>query len=141
MKKLTLILFVLYGCLAAQTNSCCKISVNDQNNMLAMNEEFAKSHQPPLPFKLENGKGDFTIFKTPDGKTGRAYVVKSEKRTNKVLFVFHEWWGLNDYIKREAENWQKELGDVDVYALDLYDGQVATTQAEAQKLMGEMKEQ
>jgi carboxymethylenebutenolidase len=55
--------------------------------------------------------------------------------------VFHEWWGLNDYIKREAENLQAELGDVTVYAIDLYDGEVATTQAEAQKLMGGLKEE
>ena len=37
-------------------------------------------------------------------------------------------------IKREAERWQGLLGNVDVYAVDLYDGQVATDQARASKL-------
>ena len=38
--------------------------------------------------------------------------------------IFHDWWGLNDYIKREAVRWQGLLGNVDVYAVDLYDGKV-----------------
>lgn len=141
MKKLLLLLAVAYGGLSAQTNSCCiNTSVNHENNMLAMNEEFAKTHLNPLPFSLPNPKGEMVTFKTADGKDGQAYEVKSSKPTNKVLFVFHEWWGLNDYIKQEADKWSEELGDVNVYALDLYDGQVAASREEAQKLMGGMKE-
>lgn len=29
--------------------------------------------------------------------------VKAAKKTPYYLFVVHEWWGLNDYIKQEAE--------------------------------------
>ena len=55
--------------------------------------------------------------------------------------MFHEWWGLNDYIKREAEKWQKELGGhVAVYAVDLYDGKVAATPDEAGKLMNALEQ-
>ncbi len=140
MKKLLLLLAVAYSSLSAQNNSCCKISMNDENNLLAMNESFAKTHLPPVPFTLQNPKGNMVPFKTADGKPAHAYVVKSEKPATKVLFVFHEWWGLNDYMKEEADKLQAELGDVDVYALDLYDGNVATTVTEAQKYMGEMKE-
>jgi len=141
MKKLLLLLTLIYSGLSAQNYSCCKPSVNDQNNLLAMNESFAKTHLPPLPFTLQNGKGQIIVFKTTDGKPGKAYLVKSEKPTTKVLFVFHEWWGLNDYIKQEADRLQTELGDVDVYALDLYDGNVATTVPDAQKYMGAMKKE
>ena len=139
MKNLILLLF-LYGTVSAQMPSCCSPSVNDKNQMLAMNEEFAKEHLPPTPFVLEGGKGKMVEYKTPDGKTAKAYLVKSDKPTNKVLFIFHEWWGLNDYIKQEAEKYHNELGDVDVYALDLYDGDVATETAQAQKYMGRMQE-
>ena len=139
MKNLILLLF-LYGTVSAQRPSCCSPSVNDKNTMLAMNEEFAKEHLPPTPFVLEGGKGKMVEYKTPDGKTAKAYVVKSDKPTNKVLFIFHEWWGLNDYIKQEAEKYHNELGDVDVYALDLYDGDVATEVPQAQKYMGRMQE-
>ena len=139
MRTITILLALIYTGATAQ-KSCCTISVNSQNTMLAMNESFISTHLDPLPFKLQNGKGIFVAFKTPDGKTGRVYLIKNEKPTKKVLFVFHEWWGVNDYMKQEAENLKTELGDVDVYLLDLYDGGVATTAEEAGKLMAAMKE-
>ena len=117
------------------------MTLAEQNNLLAMNSDFVTSHLPPLPFTLEDPKGQIVLFKTPDGKNGRAYVVKCNKPTDKVVFMFHEWWGLNDYIKREADKLRNELGDVDVYALDLYDGDLATTPEEAQKLMMGLKDE
>jgi carboxymethylenebutenolidase len=54
--------------------------------------------------------------------------------------MIHEWWGLNGYIKQEAEKLQKELGNVNVYALDLYDGKVADNAQDAGRYMGEVKE-
>ncbi|HWB63570.1 MAG TPA: dienelactone hydrolase family protein [Chitinophagales bacterium] len=122
-----------------QNKSCCQMPASNQ--MLALNESFAATHLPPAPFTLQNSKGRMVVFKTADGKTGRAYVVKSDKPTDKVVFMFHEWWGLNDYIKREADNLQSELGNVDVYALDLFDGAVATTVPEAQQYMSETKDE
>ena len=141
MKNILLLLICIYGSVSAQTPSCCSPSMNDRNQMLAMNEEFAKSHLPPTPFFLQNGQGNMVSFKTPDGKTGRAYFVKSSQTTDKVLFVFQEWWGLNDYIKQVADQYRNELGDVNVYAIDLYDGKVATTAEDAQKYMSELKEE
>jgi carboxymethylenebutenolidase len=114
--------------------------MSDQNRMLAMNEEFAKSHLAPTPFFLQNSQGNMVSFKTPDGKTGRAYYVKSDQPTDNVLFVFQEWWGLNDYIKQVADKYKEELGNVNIYAIDLYDGKVATTPEEAQKYMSELKD-
>jgi carboxymethylenebutenolidase len=139
-KLLAFVLILISARLFAQSNSCCNLSVNAQNNMLAMNEDFAKTHLNPLPFKLQNARGIMVEFKTPDGKTGHAYLVKNDKPTSKVIFVYHEWWGLNDYIKQEADKLQAEIGDVDVYAIDLYDGMVATTREDAQKYMGQMNE-
>ena len=141
MKNLFILLLFVSGTAFAQMPSCCSPSVNDQNAMLAMNEEFASTHLPPTPFVLEGGKGSMVTFKTPDGKTAKAYAIKSDKPTDKVLFVYQEWWGVNDYIKQVAEKYKEELGDVNVYAIDLYDGEVATTVAEAQKLMGGLKEE
>lgn len=139
--KNILFLLLIGGSISAQTPSCCSPSMNDQNKMLAMNEEFVASHLAPNPFLLEGGKGSFISFKTPDGKTGRAYLVKNETPTNKVLFVFQEWWGVNDYIKQVAEQYKEELGDVNVYAIDLYDSKIAATPDEAQKLMMGLKEE
>ena len=68
-------------------------------------------------------------------------MVKNEKQTNKYLFVIHEWWGLNDHIKKEAEIWFKKLGDINVLALDLYDGLVAKTGEKAREYMQGAKEE
>ncbi|MEO5571229.1 MAG: dienelactone hydrolase family protein, partial [Bacteroidia bacterium] len=70
-----------------------------------------------------------------------AFEVKADKPTNNYLFVIHEWWGLNDYIKQEAEKLQNILMNVNVIAIDLYEGKVATTPEDAQKYMGETKEE
>ncbi|MCL5459668.1 dienelactone hydrolase family protein, partial [Loigolactobacillus coryniformis] len=50
------------------------------------------------------------------------------------------WWGLNDHIKREAENLFNDLGNVNVLALDMYDGKLATDPQTAGKYMGEFKQ-
>src|SRR2546427_12893745 len=102
----------------AQTPSCCMKPAGMA--VFASNASFIAAHENPLPFTYSEGKGQMITFQTPDGKTGSAYYIPSATKSDKVLFVFHEWWGLNDYIKRESENIQKELGDFSVYAVDLY---------------------
>ncbi len=49
------------------------------------------------------------------------------------VLVIHEWWGLNDHIR----HWADRLAEAGYAALavDLYDGQVATTPDEAMPLM------
>lgn len=74
-------------------------------------------------------------FSTPDGQTANAFYIAAAKPTNYTLFVYQEWWGLNDHIKREAEHFYTTLGNVNVMAIDMYDGKVATTREEAGKYM------
>lgn len=104
--------------------------------MLAMMQTtaFTNAHEAPEPMAFVSDRGSMIRFETLDGTQGNAYYVPAPAATDKVLILFHEWWGLNDYIKREAVRWQDLLGDVDVYAIDLYDGKVATTSETAQKL-------
>ncbi len=94
---------------------------------------FIMAHDAPLPFNYVPHSGSMITFKT-NGPDANAFYVKAKHHSNKVLLLFHEWWGLNDYIKQEAEHLQEELGDLDVMALDLFDGKVATTADEAGKL-------
>jgi carboxymethylenebutenolidase len=142
MKKIIFAMLLVSSATIAQSQtSCCSVTVSSQNAILAMNDQFASKHEVPTPFKLEVPKGENISFATKDGANGLAYFIKSEKPTNKILFVFHEWWGLNDYIKQEAEIFAAEMGDVDVYAIDLYDGQVANDVPTAQKLMYGLKQE
>ena len=127
---------------SAQTLSCCAktpaANATEVFAMLATNEDFSGGHDAPLPFTYQ-GTGSMIEFKTADGVTGKAFEIKSSKPSDKYLFVIHEWWGLNDYIKQEAARFAQELPGVNVIALDLYDGQVATDADQAGKLMQSVK--
>ncbi|MFD2245784.1 dienelactone hydrolase family protein [Pontibacter ruber] len=143
MKKAALLLVLcllsLQWATAQEKMSCCVKPAADASDapaqfaMLANDKSFRDKHENPLPFTLQNKAGKKVTFKTPDGKTGMAYEIKAPKKTDEYLFVFHEWWGLNDYIKQEAERLGKELGNVNVLALDLYDGKIATDNEQARK--------
>ena len=127
MKKVTILLIQIIGLLSAQklyAQNCCDRQKTDHWQALAMTETFRESHLAPAPFDYQEPKGSMVQFNTLDSKKGTAYYIPSDKPTSTVLIIFHEWWGLNDYIKREADNWQQRLGNVDVYAIDLYDGKV-----------------
>lgn len=50
-----------------------------------------------------------------------------------ALIVIHEWWGLNDWIKQQAQHFAGQ-GYV-ALAVDLYRGKVATDQETAHELM------
>lgn len=119
----------------AQLPACCQ-PPEKGSGMIAMLEsrDFNEAHMAPEPFAYETDRGNMVSFETLDGKQGNAFYVPSPQPTDKVLIIFHEWWGLNDYIKREAVRWQDTLGNIDVYAVDMFDGKVAATADEAQKL-------
>ena len=125
---------------AQPARSCCKISSTSVFVLLAKNESFRSSHTDPLSFEYDSPKGKMISIMAVDGKNATAFEIKADKPTTNYLFVIHEWWGLNDYIKQEAEILQSELGNVNVLALDLYDGKIATHADEAGKLMGAAKE-
>jgi carboxymethylenebutenolidase len=138
MKKLFLFVLFLSFFATIYAQNCC-LKPGADWHLLALNEDFKASHLAPLPLEYEPAATSSEIeFGTTDGKNGLAFYVPSDEPTNKVLIICHEWWGLNDYIKREAERWQKMLGNVDVYAVDLYDGKVATTPEAAGALMNKL---
>lgn len=124
---------------SAQTPSCCRQSATGTFASLGNDEAFVNAHLAPLPFNYTPVNGAMLNIKTPDGKDAQVYFVKKNDG-NKTLILFHEWWGLNDYIKQEAEKWATELG-VNVIAPDLYDGAIGTTPEEATKLMQGLKDE
>ena len=106
---------------------------------MADDPAFVAIHDNPESIDFE-ASGEMISFTTPDGKTGSAYALMAEAPTNDYLFVFHEWYGLNDYIKRESERLFASLDATNVMAIDLYDGKVATNREEAQQYMQGMNE-
>lgn len=113
---------------------CHSVQPNNDMAILASSPEFQLMHDTPLPYTYE-GKGETVSFPAPDGKTASGFFLKAPKKSKKWLLVYQEWWGLNDYVKKQAETFYNDLGDVNVLALDMYDGQVATTPQDAGKMM------
>ena len=105
----------------------------DEFAAFANDPMFLKAHPAPLPVEAVH-QGKMIEFPVAGGANGRGFLMTAHGNTNKYLLLFHEWWGLNDYIKNETAMWCHELG-INVLAIDLYDGQLATTPEEAGKFM------
>lgn len=120
----------------------CHTPSTEKFAMFASNKDFNAAHATPreyVHFSAEGGK--MIQFSCPDGKSANGYLILAAKKTNNWIFVFQEWWGLNDNIKRQSEDLYKDLGNVNVLALDLYDGKLATDRELAGKYMQEFKQE
>lgn len=100
----------------------------------AKDAEFRNAH--PAPASIAPVLSGIAVgFPVAGGPDGKGYLVKAASATSRrCLLLFHEWWGLNDYVKQEADYWSKEL-NINVLAVDLYDGKVGATPDEAGQLM------
>ncbi len=134
----SLFLFIFFtACNNSQENNDTSA---DNMAQFTKDGKFANAHEIPDTLNLIE-KGKAITYNTPDGKMASAYFLKATEASNKFLFVIHEWWGLNDHIKKEAERLFEELGNVNVMALDMYDGNVATTREDAEKFMNMVTEE
>lgn len=106
----------------------------------ALDPAFQALHPAPLPLSYD-GMGKEISFKTPEGKDASGYFIKAKKNSDKWLFVYQEWWGLNDHIRQQSDKFYEDLnGEVNVLALDMYDGQVTSNPQEAGKIMSSTSE-
>ena len=127
----TLILFFTIQFSNAQS-SCCSATL--AFNDISVNTGFQDKHE----LKAYSGpllKGKMMSIPIEGEDPAMIYTLISPKESNKYLFVFHEWWGLNDHIKGEADKYYSSISGINVIALDLYDGKVATTREEAADYM------
>ncbi len=114
---------------------CLNMETQQAYQLEASQSKFAQMHLAPIQVNPANLLGKIVPFDAADGKQGQAYFIPSKKKSDKWLIVIQEWWGLNDNIKMEADQYFKDLGDVNVMAVDMYDGKVAATPDSAMKLM------
>ncbi len=75
-----------------------------------------------------------TVALAFEGGTAHAYANRPAAAPKGAVLIMHEWWGLNDWIRHEAD----EMAGLGYLALapDLYDGKVAKSPDEAGQLMG-----
>lgn len=134
---LSLSLFVLASC---GNNKGSAEGDKEGMAQFAEDEKFKDAHDTPEE-NDHQAAGEMITFKTADGTDATAYALMATEPTDKYLLVIHEWWGLNDHIKEEADRLFGQLDDVNVMALDMYDGKVATNPDEAGQFMQAVKEE
>lgn len=125
---------------AGDKKPCCGPTATEEFAAFGKDMAFVALHEAPEPFVFQAARGAQKSIKTSDGIDANIYEVPSAQTSNNYLFVFHEWWGMNDYIKREAERLQRDLGNVTVIAVDLYDGKIADSPDSARSYVGQVNE-
>lgn len=130
---------ITYG-QTTQSITVCHTAAIEKFALFASNKDFNREHPTPRKYVHRSTEGgEMITFKCPDGTSANGYLIKAKAQTDNWIFVFQEWWGLNDNIKRQAEKLYKELGNVNVLAVDMYDGKVTAAREEASKYMTEFK--
>ncbi len=114
---------------------CLNMETQQAYQLEASTPAFASLHITPKMVDPSELVGTMISFDAADGNKANAYFIPAEKKSNKWLIVIQEWWGLNNQIKMEADQYFKDLGDMNVIAVDMYDGKVAATPDSAMKLM------
>ncbi|MFN5022435.1 MAG: dienelactone hydrolase family protein [Chitinophagaceae bacterium] len=114
---------------------CLNMETQQAYQLEASTPAFASLHITPKMVEPSDLVGTMISFDAADGNKANAYFIPAKKKSNKWLIVIQEWWGLNNQIKMEADQYYKDLGDMNVIAVDMYDGKVAATPDSAMKLM------
>jgi carboxymethylenebutenolidase len=99
---------------------------SDKDNAIPEHQKHPLDKNPPKP------QGSMIDLKVGD-QSSQAYVAKPKGKARGALLVIHEYWGLNDWVKHEADLLAKE-GYL-ALAIDLYKGKVAKDAKEAGELM------
>ncbi len=129
------------GTAFSQTKTCCSASATSTFAMLGEDPGFRSAHLAPEPVNFVATKGTEITFPVTGGPEGKAFFIKSKAQSDQYIYIFHEWWGLNDHIRMEAERYAGDFPDVNILAIDLYDGQLATNADDAGKMMQAIKQE
>jgi carboxymethylenebutenolidase len=133
------------GSAFAQTETSAQDETNRNGNTLGNNNTVAYSYNiyngsnnQTAPVRLHNNSVNYY-----ENDTSNGYLVYPELANNTqqerlpAVIMIHEWWGLNEHIKRQADILAKE-GYV-VLAVDLYQGEVATTPDRSRELSSSVR--
>ena len=99
------------------------------------NSSEESSYNQATPSAFDETIGEMVNFSIPGEHPGNAYLIKAETPSDNWLFVYHDRWGLSNDVKEEAFNLWKDLKNVNVLAIDLYDGKVAKSSGQAMRFL------
>lgn len=115
--------------------ACLSMETLDAYQTEASTTGFAAMHPAPRKADTDPLLGTMIHIPVPGAADANAYFIPSKKKSKKWLIVIQEWWGLNENIKQEADKYFNALGDMNIMAVDMYDGRVAATPDSAMKIM------
>lgn len=115
--------------------SCYNMQTVLEYQREASRQAFAQLHPAPLQVKEPDLLGKMIQFPVAGGGDAQGYFIAAKNSSKKWLIVIQEWWGLNEQIRMEADKYYAALGDMNVLAVDMYDGKVAATPDSAMKLV------
>jgi carboxymethylenebutenolidase len=110
---------------AALTDECCA-SMKE----FTKDPAFRAEHLAPEKIDFTPQHGTMKKVAVSGGPEANVFVVPMKEGGKAAVVMIHEWWGLNDHIKREAERLHAATG-YGVLAVDMYDGKVATSSEQA----------
>lgn len=120
--------------------SCCLAAADF--TAFAADKSFVAAHAEPSDFRMSTQRGANIVFPATDGSHAHAYYIQTKSPSDQWLIIIHEWWGLNDQVRQQADEYFAGLGEsVNVLAVDLYDRKVATTREDASRFMNETSQE
>lgn len=137
---ITMYLLLCSALFAGEKKPCCGPTATEEFAAFGKNMAFVSLHESPEPFVFQATRGGIKSIAVAGGQDALIFEVPSPNLSSNYLFVFHEWWGMNDYIKQEAERLQRDLGNVNIIAIDLYDGKIALTPDSARSYVGQVND-
>src|ERR1017187_3080080 len=93
--------------LSTRRPACC---CGGDMTQFASDPAFLALHLPPKAFKFKARSGYATTFKDANGKDASGFYVQPNPGSKVALVMIHEFWGLNGYIKQEAEKIHDSTG-------------------------------
>jgi carboxymethylenebutenolidase len=136
MRSLLLSIASLSLVLAASSASADMTDAQYMAAMAAMHHDDAPNASPvTVPAPAEPVSGSEVVYATVGGKQVKGYLVRPSAAKGPLpgIIVIHEWWGLNDNIRKTADRLAGE--GYEALAVDLYDGQSAENPDDATKYM------
>jgi len=135
-----MLFITLFSALLSLSPSLYAASMSDADYMAAMATMHASDTPAPSPAAVEKPVRPVTsaevVYATAGGKQVHGYLSRPAAAKGPLpgIIVVHEWWGLNDNIRRMTDRLAGE--GYEALAVDLYAGQpAAKTPDEAKKLM------
>ncbi len=134
---------ISFGSAFGQTETLAQDGINGSANTLGNNNTviygyniYNNSNNQESPIRLHNNSVNYYE------NNSIGYLVYPELANNTqqrlpAVIMIHEWWGLNEHIKNQADILAKE-GYV-VLAADLYQGEVATTSDHSRELSSSVR--